>query len=181
MSFVRPCPKSLAAALEPSESNPVFRRDLAACFQAEEDPTNWPYSEGLLDATDPDTTDYAPSIATDFSGFLPDASTDDALELDDSYNPDAILQSAWKSLQSKEPEMVWSGDFWDQFLDPKVSAFSMMQQSYKRPMPVPVHSEPASSTDMEVSRRVVPRTDFCSTYVMYQNVAGKRNVKLFGK
>ena len=73
MSFVRPCPKSLAAASEPSESKPVFRRDVTACLQAEEDPTNWPYNEELLNATDHDATDYAPSIATDFSGFLPDA------------------------------------------------------------------------------------------------------------
>ena len=85
-------------------------------------------------------TEYEPSIGTDFSGMLPFATEQDGLSVSDNYDPDVIVQSAWKSLPSRELEMPWESGFWNKFLDPNVSALEMMTRGIKRP--APFHAEP---------------------------------------
>ena len=60
-------------------------------------------------------TEYDPSIGTDFSGMLPFATEQDGLSVSDNYDPDVIVQSAWKSPPSRELEMPWESGFWNKF------------------------------------------------------------------
>ena len=99
-------------------------------------------------------TDVAP---TDFSGFLPDPSFDDELPLSEKYEPDRIVQSAWKSLPTDDLKLPWETGFWDQFFDPNISAWDMMHKGFKRPVPAPVVSETAASSSQEVDRRVASK------------------------
>ena len=76
-------------------------------------------------------------------------------ELEASYNPELVVQSAWKSLTNKEMELPWEGGFWDKFLDPNIPAIELFSRGIKRPLPF--HAEPSSSsaTVSEVDRRVM--------------------------
>ena len=60
-------------------------------------------------------------------------------------------------MPSKEPELPWEGDFWDNFLNPNVSVMDMLTRGIKRP--APFHAEPSqpSVRDTEVDSRVMSR------------------------
>ena len=101
--------------------------------------------------------DYSPSIFTDFSGFLPGVSLDEGIEISKNYDPEVIVQSAWKSLSQEGPKLPWESNFWERFLDPNVSAMDMLERGYKRPAPVPFFQEPSTASAEEVERRVLPK------------------------
>ena len=100
---------------------------------------------------------YEPSIASDFSGFLPAFTTDGCLPVAVGYDADRIVQFAWKSLQNTELEPHWESDFWTRFLDPNITALDMMTKGIKRPMPVPDVSIAAETVDGDVERRVASK------------------------
>jgi hypothetical protein len=114
----------------------------------------------LLDGMDDRSYSYAPSLAqTDFSEFLPLQTRDDELQLSTSYSTDAIVGSAWTSLQSESPKLPWEMDFWNKFLDPTITALDLFDKGYnKRPMPFHYEGGSASSTEAEVERRVAAKT-----------------------
>ena len=101
--------------------------------------------------------DYSPSNFTDFSGVLPGVSLDEGIELSKNYDPEVIVQSAWKSLSHEGPKLPWESNFWERFLDPNVSAMDMLERGYKRPAPVPFFQEPSTASAEEVERRVLPK------------------------
>ena len=101
-----------------------------------------------------DDVSYSPSIRTDFSGFLPDFSADDDLGIAEGYNPEAVVQAAWKSLTAETPKLPWECNFWDRFLDPNVSAMDMLEKGLKRPLPAPIWQDSNSAPSAEVDRRV---------------------------
>ena len=101
--------------------------------------------------------DYSPSILTDFSGVLPGVSEDEGIELSKHYDPEAVVQSAWKSLTHEGPKLPWESNFWERFLDPNVSAMDLMDRGYKRPAPAPFFQEPSGASAVEVERRVFPK------------------------
>ena len=100
------------------------------------------------------SSEYEPSCV-EFSGFLPDFTSDGQEPLVLGYDADRIVQSAWKSLPSRELEVHWESDFWSQFLDPNITAMDMMTKGLKRPMPAPDVQGVASSSTADVDRRVV--------------------------
>eukprot|EP00435_Cladocopium_sp_Y103_P027288 s3494_g6.t1 len=78
--------------------------------------------------------EYEPSIAqTDFSGFLPWHVLEEEVELTADYKPEAVVQSAWNSLQSESYKLPWETGFWDQFLNPQVTVWDQMSSGFKRP------------------------------------------------
>ena len=101
----------------------------------------------LFAVLDRDQSGYSPSIQTDFSGFLPTVSASD--------NAHLMVRSAWKSLSSESPKLPWEGNFWEDFLNPNVSALDMVERSFKRPLPAPVSDEQVGSSTVEVDHRVV--------------------------
>ena len=58
---------------------------------------------------------YSPSVCTDFSGFLPDSSWNQSGEVSGDYNPETMVQSAWKSLAAETVKLPWELGFWDKF------------------------------------------------------------------
>ena len=102
-------------------------------------------------------TEYEPSIGTDFSGMLPFATEPTGSSISEKYDPDVIVQSAWKSLPSRELEMPWESGFWNKFLDPNVTAWDMMTRGIKRP--APFHAEPVihDALDDTVEQRVIAK------------------------
>ena len=77
---------------------------------------------------------YAPSMAqTDYSECLPLSSVTDDAQLVDGYNAETVVGAAWTSLKAVEPKLPWESDFWEQFFDPKVSAFDQLTRGFKRP------------------------------------------------
>lgn len=113
----------------------------------------------LLNEMDDRSYSYAPSLAqTDFSEFLPLQTRDDELQLSTRYSTDAIVGSAWTSLQSESPKLPWEMDFWNKFLDPTITALDLFDKGYKRPMPFHYEGGSASSAEAEVERRVAAKT-----------------------
>ena len=115
-----------------------------------------------LDSTDmfglPDEdAGYSPSVCTDFSGFLPESSFGNNLGVASDYNPETVVQSAWKSLSAETFKLPWERGFWDRFLDPNTSVMDMMGKGFKRPLPAPVIQDSGSASSREVERRVFPR------------------------
>ena len=102
-------------------------------------------------------TEYEPSLLSDFSEMLPTVSGLPCGSLSEDYSPELVVQSAWKSLPSKEPELPWEGGFWDNFLNPNVSAMDMLSKGIKRP--APFHAEPLQPgvKDTEVDNRVMAK------------------------
>ena len=100
-------------------------------------------------------SDYEPSLLSDFSVMLPDVSEDAGVAISERYNPDVVVQSAWKSLSSTELELPWEGGFWNRFFNPNVSAVDMLSRSLKRP--APFHAEPLQDKPKRdvVSQRVL--------------------------
>ena len=120
--------------------------------------TQWQLvSTNLLGGQLFDDVSYSPSIRTDFSGFLPDFSADDDLGIAEGYNPEAVVQAAWKSLTAETPKLPWECNFWDRFLDPNVSAMDMLEKGLKRPLPAPIWQDSNSAPSAEVDRRVFPK------------------------
>ena len=120
-----------------------------------EPPTN-------LDSTDlfgslHEDAGYSPSVCTDFSGFLPENSSVSDLGVASDYNPETVVQSAWKSLSAETFKLPWERGFWDPFLDPNKSVMDMMEKGFKRPLPAPVIQDSGSTSSSEVERRVFPR------------------------
>lgn len=114
---------------------------------------------GHTDAVRADSVSYAPSIGkTDFSGDLPYVTDDKEIALVSDYSTDAVVGSAWSSLQTEPPKLPWEDDFWEKFLDPSVSVYSMFDRGFKRPMPFHHDVIAASSGDTEIERRVVSKT-----------------------
>ena len=109
---------------------------------------------GRLDLVE-QATQYEPSLLSDFHAILPVDSDISLEELEASYNPELVVQSAWKSLTNKEMELPWEGGFWDKFLDPNIPAIELFSRGIKRPLPF--HAEPASSSAAvsEVDRRAM--------------------------
>ena len=93
-----------------------------------------------------DDLSYSPSIHTDVSGHLPEFSADDDLGVVEGYNPEAVVQAAWKSLTAETPKLPWERNFWDRILDPNVSATDMLERGVKRPLPAPIW-QGSGSTD----------------------------------
>ena len=56
-------------------------------------------------------TEYEPSLLSDFSEMLPTVSGLPCGSLSEDYSPELVVQSAWKSLPSKEPELPWKAVF----------------------------------------------------------------------
>ena len=102
-------------------------------------------------------TDYEPSIGTDFSGMLPLATDPNESSISEKYDPDVVVQSAWKSLPSRELEMPWESGFWNKFLDPTVSAWDMMTRGIKRPAPFHVEPVIQEALDDTVDQRVIAK------------------------
>ena len=100
---------------------------------------------------------YEPSIASDFSGFLPVFTTDGCKPVAVDYDADRVVQSAWKSLPNIELEPHWESDFWTRFFDPNTTALDMMTKGIKRPMPVPDASTTIECTEVEVERRIATK------------------------
>ena len=100
---------------------------------------------------------YEPSIASDFSGFLPVFTTDGCKPVAVDYDADRVVQSAWKSLPNIELEPHWESDFWTRFFDPNTTALDMMTKGIKRPMPVPDASTAIECTEVEVERRIATK------------------------
>ena len=65
-----------------------------------------------------DDAGYSPSVCTDFSGFLPESSFGNDLGVASDYNPETVVQAAWKSLSTETFKLLWERGFWDRFLDP---------------------------------------------------------------
>ena len=113
---------------------------------------------------------YEPSfLPTDFSGDLPFPSDLSDVGLQQSYNVDAVVSSAWHSLRSEDYKMPWETDFWDQFLNPNVTVMEQLSRGFKRPMSAPPVHVAKSSEDVEVDRRVAQKTfplitSFFTTY-----------------
>ena len=102
---------------------------------------------------------YTPSIGkTDFSGILPVMTADEEVGLSATCNAEAIVGSAWSTLQTETHKLPWEDDFWERFLDPTVSAYSMLEKGFKRPMPFYHDAATGSSEDAEVDRRVMSKT-----------------------
>jgi hypothetical protein len=128
-------------------------------------------------------TEYEPSLLSDFHAMLPVDSDISLEKLEESYNPELVVQSAWKSLANKEMELPWEGGFWDKFLDPNIPAIELFTRGIKRPLPF--HAEPSSSSAAvsEVDRRSDDSTDSGDQELLaayqgctYQNMArGKRS------
>jgi len=114
-------------------------------------------STDLLGLRQQDDVSYTPSIPTDFSGYLPDFSADEDLGIAEGYNPESVVQAAWKSLATEVPKLPWERNFWDKFLDTNVSAKDMLERGYKRPMPAPFRQDSQSAPSAEVERRVFPK------------------------
>ena len=73
--------------------------DIHAGVTGETQESQWHLvSSDLFGLRQYDDVSYSPSIRTDFSGLLPELSTDDDLNIAEGYNPEAVVQSAWKSL-----------------------------------------------------------------------------------
>ena len=102
---------------------------------------------------------YEPSfLPTDFSGDLPFPFDFSDVGLQQSYNVDAVVSSAWHSLRSEDYKMPWETDFWDQFLNPEVTVMEQLSRGFKRPMSAPPVHVAKSSEDVEVDRRVAQKT-----------------------
>ena len=100
--------------------------------------------------------DLGPSVVSDFSALLPEVSQPEA-SLDASYNPEDIVQSAWKSLKTQELKLPWEEGFWSKFLDPNVTAMDMLSENLKRPFPIAGDADVENGVQ-EVDRRVVSKT-----------------------
>jgi hypothetical protein len=89
--------------------------------------------------------------------MLPFATEPTGSSISEKYDPDVIVQSAWKSLPSRELEMPWESGFWNKFLDPNVTAWDMMTRGIKRP--APFHAEPVihDALDDTVEQRVIAK------------------------
>lgn len=70
---------------------------------------------------------YAPSVG-DVSAVTPALSA--------GYDADAVLDSAWKSLQSSSLKHFWEDTFWESLLDDRVQPADIMTNALKRPLPV---------------------------------------------
>ena len=114
-------------------------------------------SSDLFGLQQHDDVSYSPSIRTDFSGFLPEFSPDDDLNLAEGYNTEAVVQSAWKSLTAETPKLPSERNFWEKFLDPTVSAMDMLEKGFKRPLPAPIWEDTNSAPSTEIDRRVFPK------------------------
>eukprot|EP00435_Cladocopium_sp_Y103_P010168 s4526_g2.t1 len=118
-----------------------------------------PGLDDLWNGPDLDFTDYVPTtVAADFSAVLPLSRDNDELPLSSSYNTDAVVTSAWQTLQTESYKLPWETDFWSQFLDPSVSAVEQLSKGYKRPVPVPPVEVSTASTEVEVDRRVATKS-----------------------
>jgi len=131
-------------------------------------------------------TEYEPSIGTDFSGMLPFATEPTGSSISENYDPDVIVQSAWKSLPSRELEMPWESGLWNKFLDPNVSVLELLTRGIKRP--APFHAEPLihDTVDDSVEQQVMAKQtvevkNFCSMPKMFRRKHGVKNVKQSGK
>jgi len=132
--------------------------DIHAGVTGETQESQWHLvSSDLFGLRQHDEVSYSPSIRTDFSGLLPEISTDDDLNIVEGYNPEAVVQSAWKSLAAETPKLPWERNFWDKFLDPNVSAMDMLEKGFKRPLPAPIWEDDTSAPSTEVDRRVFPK------------------------
>ena len=132
--------------------------DIHAGVTGETQESQWHLvSSDLFGLRQHDEVSYSPSIRTDFSGLLPEISTDDDLNIVEGYNPEAVVQSAWKSLAAETPKLPWDRNFWDKFLDPIVSAMDMLEKGFKRPLPAPIWEDDTSAPSTEVDRRVFPK------------------------
>ena len=131
--------------------------DMHAGVTGETQESQWHLvSSDLFGLRQQDEVSYSPSIRTDFSGLLPEISTDEGLNIVEGYNPEAVVQSAWKSLAAETPKLPWERNFWDKFLDPNVSAMDMLEKGFKRPLPAPIWEDDTSAPSAEVDRRVFP-------------------------
>ena len=102
---------------------------------------------------------YAPSmVQTNFSECLPLSSGTDDAQLVDGYNAEAVVGAAWTSLKAVEPKLPWESDFWEQFFDPKVSAFDQLTKGFKRPQVFHHASSSSDAAEQEVDRRVFAKT-----------------------
>ena len=102
---------------------------------------------------------YAPSVAqTDFSEFLPLRSDTDDAQLVDGYDAEAVVGAAWTSLKAVEPKLPWESEFWEQFFDPKISAFDQLTRGFKRPQVFHHAGSSSDATEHEVDRRVFAKT-----------------------
>ena len=143
-------------------------------------------SSDLFGLRQQDEVSYSPSIRTDFSGLLPEISTDEGLNIVEGYNPEAVVQSAWKSLAAETPKLPWERNFWDKFLDPNVSAMDMLEKGFKDlcllqfGRMILVH--PQLKLTEEFSRNHSKRLR--ASYNMLEtslSAAGEKSVKLFGR
>jgi len=100
-------------------------------------------------------TDYEPSVLTDFHAMLPVDSDMSMETMAESYDPERVVQSAWKSLANKEVELPWEGGFWDKFLGPNIPAIELFTRGIKRPLPFHVESASSSAEVSEVGRRAM--------------------------
>ena len=66
-------------------------------------------------------SEYEPSLLSDFHAMLPVNSDISLEQLEESYNPELVVQSAWKSLANKEMELPWEGGFLGQISGSKHS------------------------------------------------------------
>ena len=88
----------------------------------------------VLDSTDlfglpDDDAGYSPSVCTG-------SSLDKSLDVSSNYDPEAVVQSAWKSLPI-DFQASWERGF----LDLNSSAMDMLGKGFKRPLPAPVVQE----------------------------------------
>jgi hypothetical protein len=142
--------------------------------------SNW-FSGQLLD-----DLSYSPSIRTDFTGYLPEFFADDDLGVAEGYNPEAVVQAAWKSLTAGTPKLLWERNFWDRFLDPNVSAMDIRERGssghclllYGRVL----KARPLQRLTGECSQSLFKKSKVLfNMSEMFQSVAGEKNEKLFGK
>ena len=143
-------------------------------------------STNLLSGQLLEEVSYAPSIRTDFSGFLPEFSADDDLGIAEGYNPEAVVQAAWKSLTAETPKLLWECNFWDRFLDPNVSAMDMLEKGLKRPLPAPIWQDSTAHplqrlTEEFFQNRFKKSKVFFNMSGTFQNVVEEKNEKLSGK
>lgn len=103
-----------------------------------------------------DDVGCSPSIRTDFSGFRPDFSADDALDVADGYDPGVIVQSAWKRLAAETPKLPWEQSFWEKFLYTSVSAMDMLEKGFRRPLLALIWGDNSSAPSTKVARRAFP-------------------------
>jgi hypothetical protein len=143
-------------------------------------------SSDLFGLRQHDDVSYSPSIRTDFSGLLPELSTDDDLNVAEGYNPEAVVQSAWKSLAADTPKLTWERNFWEKFLDPNVSAMDMLEKGFKRPLPAPIWEDTNSAPQLKLTdefsqNRSKRSKAFYNMLEIFLSAAGEKSVKPFGR